>query len=200
MDEHKKSTQSAREARRALMEQATRYRDARAEKPDAQWNCSRGHAWDDTLSAAQNVRCMNCAAQRREMHLRRLREIAEVRGGALLSPTYVDAATPLCWQCASGHVWKARAGCNRARVVPPLRARRRVRRDHARCALKRRWRTPPPRCARKIDDLPPSLPHRIADLLQQPRVRLIPFESLVPRHAERRRGEVDRRLVHAQIE
>lgn len=108
MDEHKKTTPSAREARRALMEQAARYRAARAEKPDAQWNCSRGHAWDDALSAAQNVRCMNCAAQRREMHLRRLREIAEVRGGALLSSTYVDAATPLCWQCASRHVWKAR--------------------------------------------------------------------------------------------
>ena len=60
------------------------------------------------LSAAQNVRCMNWAAQRREMHLRRLRDIAEVRGGALLSATFVDAATPLCWQCASGHVREAR--------------------------------------------------------------------------------------------
>ena len=109
MDEHKKSTRSAREARRALMEQATRYRDARAEKPDAQWNCSRGHAWDDTLSAAQNVRCMNCASQRREQHMARLKALAEERGGRLLSASYVDAITPLRWECAFGHSWDAQA-------------------------------------------------------------------------------------------
>jgi hypothetical protein len=33
------------------------------EGDDAVWQCGRGHAWDDGVSAAQNVRCMNCATQ-----------------------------------------------------------------------------------------------------------------------------------------
>ncbi|SAK51125.1 hypothetical protein AWB81_00924 [Caballeronia arationis] len=98
--------------RRALMEQAGQYREARAERHAAQagkaWDCTRGHAWDDTLSATQNVRCMNCASQRRETQTQRLQEFAALRGGALLSESYVDAATPLRWQCAFGHVWEAR--------------------------------------------------------------------------------------------
>jgi hypothetical protein len=99
-------------ARRALMEQAGQFREARAQRAAAQadvsWSCTRGHAWDDTLSAPQNVRCMNCASQRAEMETRRLHEAAELRGGALLSASYVDAHTPLRWQCAFGHVWDAR--------------------------------------------------------------------------------------------
>ena len=97
-------------AHRALMEQAGQYREACTQTPDdAAWNCARGHAWDDSLSAAQNVRCMNCAGQRRELHRQRLGRIAGARGGALLSAAYTDAATPLRWQCAFGHVWEARA-------------------------------------------------------------------------------------------
>ncbi|MDR5749642.1 MULTISPECIES: hypothetical protein [unclassified Caballeronia] len=99
--------------RRALMEQAGQYREARAQKPAAKpgvsWNCTRGHAWDDALSVTQNVRCMNCASQRRELETQRLREFAALRGGALLSECYVDAHTPLRWQCAFGHAWEARA-------------------------------------------------------------------------------------------
>ncbi|SAL11796.1 hypothetical protein [Caballeronia humi] len=97
-------------AHRALMEQAGQYRETCAQTPDdAAWNCARGHAWDDSLSAAQNVRCMNCAAQRRELRMQRLARIAGARGGALLSAAYIDAANPLRWQCAFGHVWEARA-------------------------------------------------------------------------------------------
>lgn len=99
--------------RRALMEQAGQYREARAKtsaaKPGVSWNCTRGHAWDDALSVAQNVRCMNCASQRRELETQRLREFAALRGGALLSKCYVDADTPLRWECAFGHAWEARA-------------------------------------------------------------------------------------------
>jgi len=94
---------------------AARYRADRAlafetlETADAGWQCGRGHAWDDAVSAAQNVRCMNCAAQRREQHTERLKALAEERRGRLLSASYVDAATPLRWECAFRHGWDAQA-------------------------------------------------------------------------------------------
>ncbi|WP_244197777.1 hypothetical protein [Caballeronia ptereochthonis] len=94
------------------MAEAASFRDrARAGTNQAtlsRWECGRGHSWDESLDPARNVRCMSCAAQRRELETRRLREAAEARGGVLLSPGYVDASTPLSWQCAYGHVWDAR--------------------------------------------------------------------------------------------
>ncbi|BAN22212.1 hypothetical protein [Caballeronia insecticola] len=98
-----------------LTEEAAHFRDRHNGARDAnavmlsRWDCGRGHAWDASLDAAQNVRCLNCAGQRRELETRRLRDLAEARGGALLSPGYVDVATPLEWRCAYGHVWQARA-------------------------------------------------------------------------------------------
>lgn len=106
------SDPATRNAHLRLMEEAARYRDqARCGMSLAtvsNWECGRGHSWDAALDAARNVRCMNCAAQRRELETRRMRELAHVRGGALLSPGYVDASTPLTWTCAYGHVWNAR--------------------------------------------------------------------------------------------
>lgn len=91
---------------------AARHRADRAlsvETAGSGWQCGRGHAWDDGLSAAQNVRCMNCASQRREQHTERLKALAEERGGRMLSASYVDATTPLRWECAFGHGWEAQA-------------------------------------------------------------------------------------------
>jgi hypothetical protein len=36
-----------------------------------------------------------------------MRKIAEVRGGKCLSSTYINSMTPLFWECAEGHRWKA---------------------------------------------------------------------------------------------
>jgi hypothetical protein len=95
----------------ALQEAAWKYREnaARAADADARWECERGHAWDDQVSASQNVRCMNCASQRREMHTARLHALADARGGLLLLASYIDAGTPLRWQCAFGHGRESRA-------------------------------------------------------------------------------------------
>jgi hypothetical protein len=99
--------------RRALMEEASRFRERAARRTGqqyfARWDCGRGHAWDDAIDHAQNVRCLSCASQRREIETRRLRDLARMRGGALVSTGYVDAATPLRWECAHGHRWDARA-------------------------------------------------------------------------------------------
>ncbi|KND62156.1 hypothetical protein BVER_01948c [Candidatus Burkholderia verschuerenii] len=99
--------------RKKLMEEAARFRD-RAGLGDAQgvallWDCGRGHRWDDTLDQAQNIRCMNCASQRRENETKRLRDIAQVRGGSLETQAQTDATTPHAWQCAYGHRWRAHA-------------------------------------------------------------------------------------------
>jgi hypothetical protein len=100
------------DTRLRLMDEASRYRDRALSGADAKrltlWDCGRGHRWDKALDIAQNVRCMNCATERRELETKRLRELAQARGGALLSRHYVDAATPLNWRCAYGHVWNAR--------------------------------------------------------------------------------------------
>jgi hypothetical protein len=96
--------------REALMALVARHRADRARAlgaADAGWQCGRGHAWDDGVSAAQNVRCMNCATQRREQHTERLKALARERGGRLISALYADAATPLHWECAFGHTWDA---------------------------------------------------------------------------------------------
>src|SRR5579875_1658974 len=98
---------------RALMDEASRYPErALAEaNHDAfvRWECMRGHQWDDALDASQNVRCMNCATQRREAEMNRARVIAEVRGGALLRMGHATATSSLTWQCEFGHVWEADA-------------------------------------------------------------------------------------------
>ncbi|SAK64911.1 hypothetical protein AWB76_03580 [Caballeronia temeraria] len=95
-----------------LMDEASRYREQAlldgGAKAFAGWDCDRGHRWDSSLDVAQNVRCLNCASERRTLETKRLHEVAEVRGGRLLSRRYVDAATPLSWQCAYGHMWDAR--------------------------------------------------------------------------------------------
>ncbi|AME25107.1 hypothetical protein [Burkholderia sp. PAMC 26561] len=97
--------------REELQALAERYRMERAAESsgstEAGWQCGRGHAWDDALSAVQNVRCMNCASQRREQRLERLRALAAERGGKLVSADYVDAGAPLEWECAFGHTWAA---------------------------------------------------------------------------------------------
>ncbi|MDR5853690.1 hypothetical protein P9239_15650 [Caballeronia sp. LZ062] len=98
---------------RALMDEASRYRErASADANDdvfSRWECMRGHHWDDALDASQNVRCMNCATQRREAETNRARMIAQARGGALLQSGDATATSSLTWQCAFGHTWKANA-------------------------------------------------------------------------------------------
>ncbi len=101
-------------------------------------NAAAGHAWDDGVSAAQNVRCTNCASQRREQHTERLKALAEERGGRLLSASYVDAATALQWECAFGHSWDAQPRLPHDDGVPSAGAGACTTRRH-RIAKKKRW-------------------------------------------------------------
>jgi hypothetical protein len=42
-----------------------------------------------------------------EHKLTRLRKLVRLRGGELLSDTYIDSSTPLTWSCRKGHQWVA---------------------------------------------------------------------------------------------
>jgi hypothetical protein len=99
--------------RKALMDEASRFRERAAQHSEqesiARWDCGRGHRWDESLDHAQNVRCISCASQRREIEAKRLHDIARVRGGVFQPQAFVDAGAPLSWECAHGHRWNARA-------------------------------------------------------------------------------------------
>jgi hypothetical protein len=43
----------------------------------------------------------------RRKNLAEMKSIAAVRGGKLLSKSYIDASTKLRWRCAEGHIWEA---------------------------------------------------------------------------------------------
>ena len=72
------------------------------------WICVEGHEFD---SLPRNVQrgnwCPHCA-QNAPWNLEQVRSLATARGGKCLSSRYVNAHSPLKWQCAKGHEWFAR--------------------------------------------------------------------------------------------
>jgi hypothetical protein len=75
------------------------------------WECANGHQW---FSAASNIRsgnwCKKCSSKKGSDHqklsLVHFAEIAENKGGKLLSTEYVNSKTKLLWECAKGHRWQ----------------------------------------------------------------------------------------------
>lgn len=74
------------------------------------WQCRKKHTW--YLSAvhvvSNKIWCRKCYAEARKLSAKaEYQRIAQKRGGSLLSKKYVNVITPLRWQCAKGHIWKA---------------------------------------------------------------------------------------------
>lgn len=71
-----------------------------------EWECARGHRW---LALPTNVTrgswCRACAVQLRRTPLAEIQRKAGARGGRCLSTEYVNAHTPLLFECAAGHRW-----------------------------------------------------------------------------------------------
>jgi hypothetical protein len=71
------------------------------------WRCARGHEWEMTAqSIGEGYWCLQC--KRDDFSARtldQLRELARTRGGICTSTAYVDAVSPLRWECAHGHRW-----------------------------------------------------------------------------------------------
>jgi hypothetical protein len=75
-----------------------------------QWQCAAGHKfWSLPALVLHGRWCPACAGRQR-LGLQELRRVARLKGGRLLSASYVDSSTPLLWQCARGHTWWAAPG------------------------------------------------------------------------------------------
>jgi hypothetical protein len=73
------------------------------------WRCGKGHEWSaKAYHIKHNNRwCPFCAGNVRKT-MDDMKRLAKQRGGVCLSKCYVNAHTPLLWQCAEGHQWKAK--------------------------------------------------------------------------------------------
>ncbi len=69
------------------------------------WQCSRGHRFNlKPSSVKEGSWCIQC---RQEPMLHELKDLAQERGGRLISKKYKNSRSPLEWECAKGHRWKA---------------------------------------------------------------------------------------------
>jgi len=72
------------------------------------WQCRHGHTWSSRVMRVLNGHwCPQCAGQLSpDDTLSCLSNVAQSRGGVLLSTTYESATTPLHWRCKKGHEWQ----------------------------------------------------------------------------------------------
>jgi hypothetical protein len=75
------------------------------------WQCSEGHVWRATpIHILTNRWCRICGQNRQKRTLSDMQALATARGGKCLSSVYHNRATPLQWECANKHRWKAPPG------------------------------------------------------------------------------------------
>lgn len=73
-----------------------------------EWACAEGHRWWTTPKRVKaGTWCPACARKRRRVPLGEIQAAAEAMGGRCLSQEYVNATTPLQFECAAGHRWWA---------------------------------------------------------------------------------------------
>ncbi len=77
-----------------------------------EFQCREGHIWKTTPdNVISNKWCRICSyknrREKRKDNIEIYRKIAEEHRGKLLSDKYIDSKTPLLWECAKGHQWKA---------------------------------------------------------------------------------------------
>ncbi len=70
------------------------------------WRCAEGHEWEATSNKVKssNNWCPKCAGVAR-LSLKDAQESAKARGGKCLSSEYVNATSPMDWECIKGHRW-----------------------------------------------------------------------------------------------
>jgi hypothetical protein len=81
-----------------------RYSDA---KSLLLWECAEEHRWKAPASRIRSgAWCPRCAGETR-LTIEEMCDLARANGGQCLSKRYVNNRTPLKWQCANGHIWRA---------------------------------------------------------------------------------------------
>lgn len=72
------------------------------------WRCAHGHEWRAAPTGVLNGKwCRQCYYDSMRSTLMAMQELAASRGGSCLSTSYLNASSPLQWQCGSGHKWTA---------------------------------------------------------------------------------------------
>lgn len=74
------------------------------------WQCEKGHRWRAVPVAVTRGSWCPACARNQKLSLREFRKLAASRGGRCLSQRYTNKASPLEWQCAVGHRWRAQPG------------------------------------------------------------------------------------------
>ena len=75
------------------------------------FRCAEGHEWEAVGSSIlSGLWCAQCRNDARRLTITHAQEAAQARGGRCLSTTYVNAASPLAWECDRGHTWRAALG------------------------------------------------------------------------------------------
>ena len=76
------------------------------------WQCAKKHKWSATpFRVKQGTWCPRCAIEKRAQKLRlpleEVKKIAIERDGKCLTQKYINAKTPIKWECKYGHQWKS---------------------------------------------------------------------------------------------
>lgn len=84
-------------------------------KTKLEWECALGHRWETMPAEIYSGRwCPKCKGIKignlKRLTIADVQKLAESKGGKLLSEKYIDAHTPMKWQCGKGHQWMANAG------------------------------------------------------------------------------------------
>lgn len=72
------------------------------------WQCAKGHTFSQrpTNILTMGTWCPKCATNN-PPNINEIAQLADARGGKLLSTTYVNSKTKLNWECRYGHQWPA---------------------------------------------------------------------------------------------
>ena len=82
---------------------------------ELKWQCSEGHIWHSKPNnIVGGTWCHICGKKKSDDSKRgtieNMHAIAKKRNGKCLSKKYIDAHTPLAWECEKGHLWDAIPG------------------------------------------------------------------------------------------
>lgn len=74
-----------------------------------EWACALGHTWKTTYASIRDgTWCPHCAHDNKRLDLQTLQAAAQALGGVCLSEVYTNSKANYLWQCAKGHIWKAK--------------------------------------------------------------------------------------------
>lgn len=81
------------------------YRNVRSR---LRWRCAAGHEWEAPVASVRHGKhwCLVCSGKAPKT-LDDLQTVAEARGGRCLAERYINALTPVEWECAEKHRWRA---------------------------------------------------------------------------------------------